>query len=54
MHEGSLLPRDTVFAFFINEGRWREMGPLNTPRSRHSACVLNGYIYVVGGRDEKG
>jgi hypothetical protein len=37
----------TVF----NPPAWEEVAPLNTPRSNHSAVVLNGEIYVVGGFD---
>ena len=30
-------------------GRWTEVAGMLIPRSGSAACVLNGYIYVVGG-----
>lgn len=46
--DSSLSATDgTVF----NPPPWEEVAPLNTARSSHSAVVLNGEIYVLGGFD---
>lgn len=30
--------------------RWSQVASLNTPRFSHGAAVVDGYIYVVGGK----
>lgn len=38
----------------LGAGEWGTAAPLNTPRSGASAVVLNGYIYVMGGKTANG
>ncbi|ESO85487.1 hypothetical protein LOTGIDRAFT_154977 [Lottia gigantea] len=33
---------------------WKDMHPLETPRCRFTASVLNGYIYIIGGESLHG
>ena len=35
--------------FDIIQKHWQDIGDLNTPRLRHSACVYRGRIFVAGG-----
>ncbi len=46
--ETTEAPADTTV---FNRPDWEEMAPLITARSDHSAVVLNGKIYVLGGWD---
>lgn len=39
---------DTVLRFTVSDG-WVSAAPLNSPRSWHSAAVLDDYLYVAGG-----
>ena len=35
------------------ENKWTYVSNMNKPRCRHSACVLHGRIFVVGGKDDR-
>ncbi|MEL6555290.1 MAG: kelch repeat-containing protein [Cyanobacteria bacterium J06621_11] len=39
-----------VFVYDFNGEEWAESTPLPEPRGEHTAVVINGKIYVVGGR----
>lgn len=42
--------QSTVFVYDFNAEEWTESAPLPQPRGEHSASVVNGSIYVIGGR----
>ena len=42
--------QNTVFVYDFNIAEWTESTPLPQPRGEHTAVVIEGKIYVVGGR----
>lgn len=42
--------QSTVFAYDFKTEEWTESTPLPEPRGEHTAVVMDGKIYVVGGR----
>ncbi|PZD73223.1 N-acetylneuraminate epimerase [Acaryochloris thomasi RCC1774] len=42
--------QNTVFVYDFNIEEWTESTPLPQPRGEHTAAVIDGKIYVVGGR----
>ncbi|MEL7434758.1 MAG: kelch repeat-containing protein [Chloroflexota bacterium] len=42
--------QSTVFVYDFNTEEWTESTPLPQPRGEHTAVVIDGEIYVVGGR----
>jgi hypothetical protein len=48
---GGTSPANPVGEFWAGEGNWSLTGSLNTPRSNHTATLLeNGQVLVAGGR----
>ena len=39
---------DLVQCYDPRSGEWKELAPMLIARSGSAACVLNGYIYVLG------
>lgn len=42
--------QSTVFVYDFNTEEWTESTPLPQPRGEHSTAVIDGKIYVIGGR----
>lgn len=40
---------DSVAAFDVEQGAWKEMPPLPEPRSSHDAAVIGETLYIIGG-----
>ena len=49
-HASSALQSVEIYDYYF--GAWSYVGEMGIARSRHSACVLDGKIFVVGGQDE--
>ena len=39
---------DLVQSFNPHTNQWTELSPMIIERSGSAACVLNGYIYIIG------
>lgn len=39
---------DLVECFDPRNNQWKELSPMLIARSGSAACILNGYIYVIG------
>jgi hypothetical protein len=44
-------PLTTVEAFDFGDGRWHDIAPLPEPREHIAGAVLDGALYVIGGRN---
>ena len=42
--------QSTVFVYDFNKEKWTESTPLPRPRGEHTTTVIDGKIYVIGGR----
>ncbi|KAJ8247187.1 hypothetical protein GJAV_G00259750 [Gymnothorax javanicus] len=54
---GGLTPRHTAvsrqFCFYDDEAEvWRRLRPMEEPRYQHSAALLGGFLFVVGGQGQ--
>ncbi|XP_055375391.1 uncharacterized protein LOC129608092 [Condylostylus longicornis] len=46
--------RDTSFYYNIYRNRWLPLTPLLRSRSHHRSCILDGFLYSIGGNDYRG
>jgi len=46
------LPTKDVYAFLPSSSKWHPLSPIYTPRYSHAVVACDGFIYVLGGRDE--
>merc|ERR1712072_1679236 len=42
---------NSVERFDAQSGAWEALAPMSTQRARHSASVVAGKLYIVGGKD---
>ena len=45
-------PTKDVYAFVPSAGKWHPLSPIFTPRYSHAVVTCDGFIYVIGGRDD--
>ena len=45
--------RKSCLRFGLEDEKWTYVADMNEARDSHSACSVNGFIYVFGGRAEK-
>ena len=46
------LPTKDVYAFLPSSNKWHPLSPIYEPRYSHAVVSCDGFIYVIGGRDE--
>lgn len=46
------FPTKDVYAFIPSSNKWHPLSPIYTPRYNHAVVACDGFIYVIGGRDE--
>jgi N-acetylneuraminic acid mutarotase len=47
------VPSDVVYVYDVPSDSWSQRSPMPTARSHHSAVYLDGFIYVLGGSNER-
>jgi len=45
-------PSNKVYAYVSKHSKWYPLSPLPCPRYAHSVIAFDGFVYVLGGRDE--
>ena len=46
------VPTKDVYAFIPSNSKWHPLSPIYAPRYNHAVVSCDGFIYVLGGRDD--